>query len=90
MLLKFLARKGKIIFHQGEYLHASIVEKSRKTLFDILKDRERGMNEKEIRLLLDSTKKFVKLIIAIFVEEGTVHQQTFYIMMTDKGKEMTQ
>jgi selenocysteine-specific elongation factor len=88
MLLKFLARQKKLVFHHGDYLHTDIVEKSRKTLFDKLKDRERGMNEKEIRLLLDSTKKFVKLIIAIFVEEGTVHQQTFYIMITEKGKRM--
>ncbi|NOX48560.1 MAG: selenocysteine-specific translation elongation factor [Chlorobi bacterium] len=89
MLLKYLAREKKLVFHQGEYLHMDIVEKSRKTLFDVLKDRERGMNEKEIRLLLDSTKKFVKLIIGIFVEEGTVYQQTFYVMITEKGKELT-
>ena len=88
MLLKYLARKNKLVFHEGEYLHKSIVEKSREILFDALKDRDRGMNEKEIRLLLDSTKKFVKLIIGIFADEGTVYQQTFYIMMTDKGKGM--
>ncbi|RLD55216.1 MAG: selenocysteine-specific translation elongation factor [Bacteroidetes bacterium] len=86
MMLKYLARQKKLVFHQGDYIHMAIVDKSRKILFETLKDRDRGMNEKEIRLLLDSTKKFVKLIIGIFVEEGIVYQQTFYVMMTDKGK----
>ena len=89
MMLKYLARQHKLVFHQGEYLHADIVDKSRKTLFDTLKDRERGMNEKEIRLLLNSTKKFVKLIIGIFVEEGIIYQQTFYVMITDKRKRIS-
>ncbi len=88
MMLKYLARQKKLVFHQGEYIHTTIIDKSRKTLLMALNGRERGMNEKEIRLLLDCTKKFVKLIIGIFVEEGIVYQKTFYIMMADKGREM--
>ncbi len=86
MMLKYLARQKKLVFHQGEYIHTTIIDKSRKTLLMALNGRERGMNEKEIRLLLDCTKKFVKLIIGIFVEEGVVYQKTFYIMMADKGR----
>lgn len=86
MLLNYLVRQNKLVFYQGNYIHTSIIEKTRKTLQLVLLDKEKGMNEKEVRLLLNSTKKFVKHIIAILIEEEVIHQQTFYIFLTEKGK----
>jgi len=88
MMLKYLARQEKLVFFQGDYLHHSVVDKSRRILLNELRDKERGINEKELRLLLNSTKKFIKLILGILIEEGVVYQKTFYIMLSEKGKEM--
>jgi predicted transcriptional regulator len=77
-----------LISYQGDFLHTSVVKQARSILLNVLKDKERGINEKEIRLLLNSTKKFVKLIIGILIEEGIVYQKTFYIILSEKGKEL--
>ncbi|OQX74985.1 MAG: hypothetical protein B6D61_11155, partial [Bacteroidetes bacterium 4484_249] len=87
MMLKYLARQNKLVSYQGDFLHTAVVEKARSMLVNVLKDKERGINEKEIRLLLNSTKKFVKLIVGILIEEGIVYQKTFYIILSEKGKE---
>jgi hypothetical protein len=55
---------------------------------DELKDKERGINEKEFRLLLNSTKKLVQLLLDIFIAEGIVIKPTFYILLTEKGKKL--
>jgi selenocysteine-specific elongation factor len=89
MLLKYLARQNKLVFYQGEYLHKNVVDRSRKILLSDLKNKELGINEKEFRLLLNTTKKFIQVILGILIEEGTVYKKTFYILLTDKGKEMT-
>jgi selenocysteine-specific elongation factor len=88
MLLKYLARQDKLVFYQGDYLHKTVVDKCRTILLADLKDKERGINEKEFRLLLNSSKKFIQVILAILIEEGTVYKKTFYIHLTDKGKEI--
>ncbi len=88
MLLKYLARQNKLVFYQGEHIHNSVVDKCRKVLLDDLKDKGRGINEKEFRLLLNTTKKFIQIILGILIEQGVVNKETFYIMLTDKGKEM--
>ena len=88
MLLKYLGRKNILIFHEGEFLHVSVVDKCRALLLNDLKNKERGINEKEFRLLIDGTKKLVQLVLSIFIAEGIVTKQTFYIMLTEKGKMM--
>ncbi len=86
MFLKYLGRKKILIFCEGAFLHVSVVNKCRNLLLNDLKDRERGMNEKEFRLLIDGTKKLVQLLLLIFIAEGIVTKQTFYILLTEKGK----
>jgi len=88
MMLKYLARQKKLVFFQGDYLHCSVVDKSRRILLNDLKDKERGINEKELRFLLNGTKKFIKLILGILIKEGVVYQKTFYVMLSNKGKKM--
>jgi len=89
MLLKYLARQDKLVFYQGDYLHKTVVDKCRKILLSDLKNKELGINEKEFRLLLNTTKKFIQVILGILIEEGTVYKKTFYILLTDKGKDLT-
>lgn len=88
MFLKYLGRKNILIFHEGEFLHASILNKCRDLLLNDLKNKERGINEKEFRLLINGTKKLVQLALSIFIAEGIVNKPTFYILLTEKGRAM--
>jgi len=88
MLLKYLVNNGKISITEGEYVHTDIVNEVRKILLPVLNQKERGINEKEFRLLFNSTKNFVKTMIRIFVEEGIIKKSEFYIHITEKGKEV--
>ena len=88
MFLKYLGRKNILIFFAGEFIHATILAKCRKLLLSDLKSKDRGINEKDFRLLINGTKKLVQLVLSIFIAEGIVTKETFYILMTDKGREM--
>ncbi len=86
MLLKFLVNSGILYVTEGEYIHVDIVNEVREILIPELDKKERGINEKEFRLLIDSTKSFIKAIIRIFVEEDIISKSDFYIHITDKGQ----
>jgi selenocysteine-specific elongation factor len=86
MLLKYLVNNGKLKLTEGEYIHLDIVNEVKKQLLFELNKKEKGINEKEFRLLIDSTKIFVKTAIRIFVEEGIITKSEFYIHITEKGK----
>ncbi|OYT12305.1 MAG: selenocysteine-specific translation elongation factor [Bacteroidetes bacterium 4572_114] len=87
MLLNFLSNEGKIYFNGGEFMHTSFLDLMRNKLLKALSTRPRGMNEKEFRLLIDGTKKMVQVLINIFVQEGVIEKQTYYLMITKKGME---
>jgi polyhydroxyalkanoate synthesis regulator phasin len=87
MLLKYLVKEGKLRVTEREYIHSDIVEEVKIKLLPVLVERERGINEKEFRLLFDSTKNFVKTMIRILVDEGLITKSEFYIHITDKGKD---
>lgn len=88
MLQKYLAKQGELIFFRGVYVSKIIMNKCRTILLDELKNKERGINEKEVRLLLDTSKKFVQFILNYFIEQDMIYKKTFFVMLTDKGKEM--
>lgn len=88
MFLKYLGRKNVLVFHEGEFLHAAILDKCRKLLLNDLKDKDRGINEKDFRLLINGTKKMVQFVLSIFIAEGIVTKETFYILLTEKGREI--
>lgn len=87
LLLKYLVHAGKIRASEGEYIHTNIVEEVKRKLMPLLVEKERGINEKEFRLLFDSTKNFVKTMIRILVDEGLITKSEFYIHITEKGKD---
>lgn len=88
MFLKYLGRKNILTFHEGEFIHTAIVDRCRNLLLSDLKSKDRGINEKEFRLLIDGTKKLVQFLLAIYIAEGIVTKETFYILLTEKGREM--
>jgi len=87
MFLKYFGKKKVLVFHEGEFLHTAILDKCRELLLKDLKNKDRGINEKDFRLLIDGTKKMVQFVLSIFIAEGIVTKETFYILLTEKGKE---
>ena len=88
MMLKYLGRQKKVIFFEGDYLHHSVVDKCRMLLLNDLKNKENGINEKDFRLLINGTKKIVQTFQGIFLEEGIISKRSFFIDITEKGKEL--
>jgi hypothetical protein len=88
MLMKYLGRQKKIVFYESEYLHHSVVGKCRRLLLNELRNKPNGINEKEFRLLIDGTKKIVQTLQGIFIEEGIIAKRSFFIDITEKGKEI--
>lgn len=88
MMLKYLGRQKKVVFFEGDYLHHAVVDKCRSLLLADLKNKENGINEKEFRLLINGTKKIVQTLQGIFLEEGIISKRSFFIDITEKGKEL--
>jgi len=87
MMLHYLVNQQKLILYEGEFIHPSILDKARKILLGELIGNERGINEKDFRMLINGTKKFIQVLIAIFTKERIVARRSFYIDITEKGKE---
>ncbi len=86
MILIHLSQQAKLYYNQSDVIHNNILDKCRKTLLNDIKDREKGINEKEFRELINGTKKLVQLLLTIFINEGVIKKDTFYIHITDLGK----
>ncbi len=86
MLLQFLAQKNVLYFNGEDILHASPVAKARIALLKALAGKPKGINEKEFRILLDAPKKTIQVLIDIFVNEGVIQKETYYLHITEKGK----
>ncbi|HNY59600.1 MAG TPA: selenocysteine-specific translation elongation factor [Bacteroidales bacterium] len=87
-LLQYLAANDKIFFNGEDILHNSLVRKIRLKLLQNLSENPRGINEKEFRLLVDGTKRAIQALVNLFVQEGIIEKQTFYLLITEKGKEL--
>ncbi|MBI9038883.1 MAG: selenocysteine-specific translation elongation factor [Bacteroidales bacterium] len=86
MMLKYLTKTRKLYFFEGDYIHSKIVDLDRIILLKELNIKERGINEKDFRLLLKCTKKVCQTLLGIFLNEGFVSKETFYIHITEKGR----
>lgn len=88
MYLQYLAANGKIYYNGEDVLHTSLVNGIRLTLLRKLAESPRGINEKDFRLLIDGTKKAIQALINLFIQEGIIEKETFYLHITDKGKSL--
>ena len=87
-ILGFLAGEGKVYFYESDFIHTEVVDKVRKVLLNDLAGKDRGINEKDFRELIDGTKKVVQLLLGIYLQEGIVTKETYYIHITEKGKSL--
>ncbi|MEZ5082959.1 MAG: selenocysteine-specific translation elongation factor [Bacteroidales bacterium] len=87
-MIRYLGNQDNLIFYEGEFIHRSVVDTCRKKLLEKVSKKEDGINEKEFRELIDGTKKLIQMLVGIFISEGIVSKKTFYIHITDLGKEI--
>jgi len=87
-LIKNLLKRKIIIGSGGEYVHNEIFNEVREKILLVLLEKERGINEKDFRVIIGCTKNFVKTMIRIFVNEELVTKSEFYIHITEKGKSL--
>ncbi len=87
MLLSYLSREGKIYFNGEDFIETPLLNSIRTKLLRELLNKPRGINEKEFRLLFDTTKKMVQVLINIFTSEGVIEKQKFYLFITEKGRD---
>ena len=81
MYLSYLTTKGKLYFYQGDYIHQEIIARSRTTLIKELQEKEKGINEKEVRILLNATKRFTQVLLGILIENQIIIKDRFYIKL---------
>jgi len=87
MLLNFLVKKDRIFFNGEDVIHQSNIGIARQKLLKTLTAKANGINEKEFRELIEGTKKIVQVLIDIFIDEGIIEKRTFYLMITDEGRD---
>jgi selenocysteine-specific elongation factor len=85
-LLKFLSGRNELFFNGEDIIHSSVLNPARTKLLRHLLEKPMGINEKEFRLLLDAPKKTSQVLIDIFLKEGIISKETFYLHITETGK----
>lgn len=88
MMMEYLVKQKILYFYDGEYIHSSVVDTSRKSLLKELLHNENGINEKELRELTNTTKKLTQILLGIYINEGIVTKRSFFIYITEKGRDL--
>ncbi len=89
ILFQYLIANNRLVICEGEYIHVEVIAKARKTLLKgALEKGSLGLNEKEFRDLIDGSKKFVQLLVKIFLEEQIISKRSYYLDITEKGKKL--
>ncbi len=84
-LIRFLQARKEIYTDGEDVLDAAAVDASRYTILRALAKAPRGLNEKEFRELVDAPRKTVQMLIEIFVKEGVIKKETFFLHITPEG-----
>ena len=69
-ILKYLIEKKKVYFIKQIYLHADLIENSKKLLIDFLKKHEEGITVAQFRDLINSNRATSLLLLEFFDNEG--------------------
>lgn len=87
-ILVFLSNEKQVIMMDQDFVHVEIAEQAKSMLLAELINKEKGINEKEFRELIGGTRKMIQLLIALYIREGIITKETFYIHITEKGKKL--
>lgn len=89
--LSYLSKHGLLSHYKNEYVHSSVVNKSRNVLLKFLSNKEEGSYLQEIRELTNLSKKMLPFVMGIFEAEKIIstseHNKNNYLSkITAKGK----
>ena len=87
-ILRHLVSGGKAYFIEGEYIHASVVDRCRAMLLQALAEHGKGLTVAEFRDLVRGNRRICLLLLAIYDGEGVTERQGDLRVLTDKGHEM--
>ncbi|MCP4680572.1 MAG: selenocysteine-specific translation elongation factor [Deltaproteobacteria bacterium] len=85
-ILRHLVESGKAHFVDREYLHASHVDRCRKTLLQALIKEPKGISVATFRDLVSGNRKICLLLFSIFDAEGIISRVGDVRMLTKKGE----
>jgi selenocysteine-specific elongation factor len=85
-ILRYLVRRGRAYFAEGNYLHASVVDRSRTMLLEELARRGRGMTVAEFRDLVSGNRRICLLLLGLFDAEGVTSREGDLRVLTEKGR----
>ena len=86
-LLQYLVSVKKLYLVEGQYLHASIVDKCRTLLLSALVKDAKGLAVAQFRDLVAGHRKICLLLYALFDSEGITERQGDVRVITEKGRE---
>jgi selenocysteine-specific elongation factor len=85
-ILRYLVRERRAYFIEGNYIHASAVDRSRKMLLGALARRPEGMTVAEFRDLVGGNRKICLLLLAIYDAEGVTKRVGDRRVLTETGR----
>lgn len=82
-----LLTKQKILYNiDANYIHKNIVNKSRETLINFLKETINGITVAQFRDLINGNRKICLLLLAQFDREGITHRDGDFRFLSEKPK----
>ncbi len=85
-ILRYLVRKREAYFVDGQYLHASVVDRCRLVLMRDLLRRGEGVTVAQFRDLVGGNRKICLLLLSLFDSEGITTRQEDVRVLTEEGR----
>ena len=87
-LLQYLVSSKMLYQVEGQYLHASVVDKCRSLLLAALVKEPGGLTVAQFRNLVSGNRKICLILYALFDSEGITERQGDVRVITDKGRKL--
>jgi selenocysteine-specific elongation factor len=85
-ILRYLVRKQRAYFFEGDYLHSDIVDSCRKKLLQTLVEQPEGMTIAQFRDLVSGNRRICLVLIGIYDSEGITKRKGDLRVLTEKGR----
>jgi selenocysteine-specific elongation factor len=85
-ILRFLVRKQRAYFYEGDYLHSNIVDSCRQKLLQTLTEQPQGLTIAQFRDLVNGNRRICLALIGIYDSEGITKRKGDLRILTEKGK----
>jgi selenocysteine-specific elongation factor len=87
-ILFYLVSKKRVVHHDGEYIHTTVVNPVRVILLRHLLAHPQGCTVSEFRDLIGGNRKICVILLNIYDAEGVIVRRDDYRFITEKGKKL--